>query len=268
MIRQHVIEPRVKEKKAKLSAHHENIKTILRKWNVVELKLSKTKSNFTDISIPLYTIVIDETKQYDQFNEVISHMKSRHYISTLEKLQQLDKLEKEYNQYIQCLIPKHEVRFVQLIQRVHDLEIFDIKNFLQVIFDYFHRLSIQEDVYLIEEGYQVDKNDPFFRYRLRLSYEKENTMIDTLNIKEQVVKDLRNAIDETASEIVNDLKSCNDKFNLVQRKYNEFRGELNKVVHDAEILGVYGNCIIEDQIKLIPKFIKFLKSLFRLKRSG
>jgi len=123
----------------------------------------------------------------------------------LEKLQQLDKLEKEYNQCIQSLIPKFEVRFVQLIQGVDDLEIFD-KKFLQVIFDYFRRLSMKEDVYLIEEVYQVNKNDPFFRCRLRLSYEKENTIIDTLNIKKQVVKDLRNVIGETASEIVNDLK--------------------------------------------------------------
>jgi hypothetical protein len=168
----------------------------------------------------LYTTIIDETKQYDQFSEAISHLKSCHYVSTLEKLQQLEKIENEYNQCIGSLLPKHEVRFVQRIENVNDLEIRDRENFLEVIFDYFGRLSMNEEGMLIEEVYQDDKNNPFYYCRLRLSYDKENIIIDTLSIKKQVVKDLRNVIDETTSEIVNDLKSCNGKFNLVQRKYN------------------------------------------------
>jgi hypothetical protein len=79
---------------------------------------------------------------------------------------------------------------------------------------------MNEEVMLIEEVYQDDKNNPFYYCRLRRSYEKENIIIDTLSIKKQIVKDLRNVIDETTSEIVNDLKRSNGKFNLVQRKYN------------------------------------------------
>lgn len=179
----------------------------------------------------------------------------------------MDKVEKEYNQCIESLIPKHEVSFVQLIRKVKDLEIFDVEKFLEVIFDYYRRLSINEDVFLIEETHQDDKNDPFFYRRLRLSYVKENTIIDTLNIKKQVVTDLRKVIDESASKIVEDLKICNKKFNLIQAKYNDIRDELNKVIHDAEIFGVYGNCRIEDRLKFWRKFIRISKSLFTLKHS-
>ncbi len=126
---------------------------------------------------------------------------------------------------------------------------------------------MNEDVFLIEEMHQDDKNNPFFYRRVRLSYEKENAIIDTLNIKEQVVKDLRSVIEQYASEIINDLKSCNDKFNLIQQTYNDLRNELNNVIHDSEVVGVYGNCRIEDRLKLRRRIIKKLRCVFTLKHN-
>ena len=186
----------------------------------------------------MYTTMIDETRLHDEFNEVISHLKSRHYVSISEKLQELDKTEKEYNQCIESLVPRHEVRFVELIKNVENINIFDINKFLQVIFDYFWRLSNNEDVSIIEEVY-LDENDPFHRCRLRLSYQEEQSIIDTLNVQRQRVKDLRNVIDENTSEIVKDLRSCNDKLKIVRTKHNDLKDELNKVIHDVEVFGIY-----------------------------
>jgi hypothetical protein len=267
LLNHYVIKPHTEEKKAKLASHHEYIKTVLKKWLEIKMDLSKTKTGFTDISIPLYSNLIDETKRYDEFNEVSDHLRSNRYVSIAQKLQQLDVVENEYNHCIDRIVPKHEVEYLQLIKNVKDLIIFDEQKFLSAIFEYFRRLSVNEDVSLVEDTHQEHKNDPFFYRRLRFSHDDENPIIDTLNIKHQVVTDLKKTIDETASKIVPNLRDCNEKFKLIQSKYSELSDDLNQVIHDAESLGVYGNCRIEEKLKNRRKFIRMLKSMFKLKQS-
>ncbi len=132
LLNHYVIKPHTEEKKARLTNHHEKIIQILKNWHQININLSKNKTRFSEICIPLYTTVTDETELHDEFNEVISHLKSRHYLSTLEKLKQLDKTEREYNQHVESLIPKHEGRFLELTQNVKDVKIFDIKNSLKL----------------------------------------------------------------------------------------------------------------------------------------
>lgn len=261
----HIIKPYLEDKKAKLANHHNKIITILRHLKEINTELSRTKPNFTDISAQLYSTMFDKIKQSDKFDELMSHLKSKQYKLIMDKLQELDKSEKEYNQCINSLIPKYETSLTQDIQRVEDLQIFDLQEFLAVIFDYYRRLSINEDVKLIEETHQDDKNNPFFFRRLRLSYQEDRDIINTLNIKHQVVTDLKKAIDETALKILPDLKNCSEKLTLIHNIYNGLSEELNKVIHDAEILGIYGNCRIEDQIKVRRILAKKLNSLFHLK---
>lgn len=90
LLNHYVIKPYTEEKKARLASHHQYIKTILKKWCEIKMDLSKTKTGFSDISIPLYSNLIDETNQFDEFNEVVDHIRSKRYVSIAQKLQQID----------------------------------------------------------------------------------------------------------------------------------------------------------------------------------
>ena len=175
----------------------------------------------------------------------------------------MDKSESDYNQCISSLLSKYEAKIIELAQKVEGFEIVNREYFLSIIFEYFHRLSNDEKAELVITVFTPDKN-PFFYCKLCPSYDEEKMILYTLNVNNKLVKDVKKVLDESTTEIVTKLRTCNEKFKLLEIKFSEFSNELNKIIHDAATLGIHGNCRIEDKLKSRRKFTKKLKSLFRI----
>ena len=263
LLNHYVIKPHTEDKKNRLAYHHDKIREILKKWCEIKAELSKTKTALSDIAVPLYVTTIDQTKIHDEFEEAIAHLSNTKYVNGYALYQSIVELQYQYNKCVSKTLCDSEKRIDEQIQKVDNFKIINRDYFLSIIFDYLYRLSKGQNAELSIRVY-TPEDSAWVRCRLCPSYDDEKIIIDTLNVDNKTVTEVKTTLDKVTEEIVNRLKICNGKFTLLKSKTEEFQKEINKIVHESEVLGLYGNCEIENKLKIRRKILKKLKSFFRI----
>lgn len=218
------------------------------------------------IVIPMYNDITNEIKNHDEFGETFSHLRCNQYKTSYTLLNQIEKAQKDYNQYVSSLFSEYEMKIIDLLQTVENFKIVNREYFLSIIFDYLYRLSKDEK---LELTLKVESDEVgFFHCTLHPSHDEKKILVDALNLENKLVKRVKELLDGITPEIVERLKKINEKDLSINGSFTEFKTELKSIIHNAEILGIDGDCKFEDKIIFKRRFVNFIKSLFRLKRSN
>ena len=148
---------------------------------------------------------------------------------------------------------------------MQNFKIVNREYFSTIIFDYLSKLSQGEKLNLT---IKVETDEMgFFHCMLHPSNDEKKILVDALNLENKLVKQVKELLDGITPEIVHKLKKINEKEIIMIDSFTEFKTELKSIIHNAEILGIQGDCRFEDKIRLKRRLVNSMKSLFRLKGS-
>lgn len=194
-----------------------------------------------------------------------SHLKSPEYKEAHKLLYQIESSQEDYNQNVKALFLLYKSKILELIQKVENFKLVDEDYFFLIFFDYLNRLSKGES---LELTIRVDEDENgIYLCMLHPSHDEEKILVKALNMENKPVKDVKSVLDKITPEIVTRLKIINEKNIEINTSFTMFKTELNSIIHNAQILDLYGNCEFEDKIILRKRFVNLLKGFFILKGS-
>lgn len=238
---------------------------ILKKWHEISFELVDNKKNYPSIPIPLYIEAIEKMEELDSVKHVESHFKDKRYFSVNELYKSLKLIQKSHNDDVGKSIRTLEERIIGLISQNAEFKNQDDKEaFLKKLFQYYLRVSKGSDIHLISKLFEAESG---WIYRDIVPSDNQDELIVTgLNTEHQRIDETRNLLDRNQG-IDKKLRDYDEVITQFKSNFYKFQLEINRIIHEAEILGIHGDCQIEDQLRLRRKFIKKLKSVFSLKRS-
>jgi hypothetical protein len=97
------------------------------------------------------------------------------------------------------------------------------------------------------------------------SYNPNSIIITGLNIEHDRIEHAKNIIEEKLEEIIEKLKTYYQNSELIQSTFDKLKEEIKHIVHEGEILGIYGECKIEKELQIRTTLNNKLKLFFRRK---